>query len=48
MTRQTGSPGVPLPELHTALAAYLAQAREPAPDPEPLVQDPLFEPEPEV
>jgi hypothetical protein len=41
--RQTGSPGVRLPELHAALAAYLAEHRFPdlAPEPEALVQDPL-------
>ena len=41
MTRQTGAPGVQLPELHAALLAYLAAAREPEPDPELLVQDTL-------
>jgi hypothetical protein len=43
MTRQTGSPGVQIPELHQALAAYLDERRlpDPAPEPEALVQDPL-------
>jgi len=43
MTRQTGSPGVQIPELHQALAAYLAERRfpDPAPEPEALVQDTL-------
>jgi hypothetical protein len=43
MSRQTGSPGVQLPELHQALAAYLAGHRfpDPAPEPEALAQDPL-------
>ena len=39
--RQTGAPGVKLPELHAALLAYLAAPRDPAPEPEALVQDPL-------
>lgn len=47
MTRQTGSPGVILPELHAALIAYLAEARKPAPGQESLAQDPLFEAEAE-
>jgi hypothetical protein len=39
--RQTGVPGVKLPELHAALLAYLAEHRFPdrAPEPEALVQD---------
>jgi hypothetical protein len=41
MTRQTGSPGVELPELHVALAAYLAQLPALALEPEVLVQDAL-------
>jgi hypothetical protein len=41
MTRQTGSPGVELPELHAALVTYLAAPRQPEPEPELLVQDPL-------
>ena len=43
MTRHTGSPGVQLPELGQALAAYLAEHRfpDPAPEPEFLVQDTL-------
>ena len=42
MTRQTGSPGVQLPELHAALPAYLAAASpDPEPEPEALVQDTL-------
>jgi hypothetical protein len=43
MTRQTGSPGVQLPELHAALLAYLTTPREPGPEPEPLIQDTLPE-----
>jgi hypothetical protein len=39
--RQTGSPGVKIPELHAALAAYLANLPAPAPEPEVLVQDEL-------
>ena len=41
MTRQTGSPGVQIPELHAALLAYLAAPREPEPEPELLVQGTL-------
>ena len=41
MTRQTGAPGVQLPELHAALLAYLAAAREPEPEPKRLAQDVL-------
>jgi len=43
MTRQTGAPGVQLPELHAALLAYLAEHRfpDPTPEPEALVQDTL-------
>ena len=41
--RQTGSPGVKLPDLHAALATYLAEHHFPdlAPEPEALAQDPL-------
>jgi hypothetical protein len=41
MTRQTGAPGVQLPELHAALLAYLAAPKDPEPEPELLVQDAL-------